>query len=80
MRALLTIICGTVGGVFISAAAITSILFVCTGHFDDLARAAFVLAVWALGFGLAFLIVAFVGHATGVLEPTTPAKREASDA
>jgi len=79
MRAFLTIICGTVGGVFISAAAITSILFVCAGHARDLAVAAYVLAVWALGFGLAFLVIAFVGVAAGVLEPTAPAK-EASDA
>ena len=79
MRAFLTIICGTVGGVFISAAMLTSILFVCAGHARDLAVAAYVLAVWALGFGLTCLVVAFVGHATGVLEPTTPVKREAID-
>lgn len=79
MRALLTIICGTVGGTLISAAAITTILFLCTGHLQDLAVAAYVLAVWCIGFGLAFLAVAFLGHATGVLEPATPAK-EAPDA
>lgn len=80
MRAFLTLVAGTVGAVFVTAAALTSILFVCTGHARDLALAAFTLAVWCIGFGLAFLIVAFLGHATGALEPTTPVKREATDA
>lgn len=80
MRAFLTIICGTVGGTLISAAMLTSILFVCAGHARELVVAAYVLAVWCVGFDLAFLVVAFVGVAAGVLDSTTPAKREASNA
>lgn len=80
MRAFLTIICGTVGGTLISAAAITTILFLCTGHLRDLAVAAYVLAVWCLGFGLAFLVIAFVGVAAGVLEPVNAPAKEGSDA
>ncbi|GJE47283.1 hypothetical protein GOFOIKOB_0304 [Methylobacterium tardum] len=79
MRALLVLMCGTVGGTMITAAGIVTVLFACMGHAGDLGRSAITLACWTLGFGFAFLVVSLVGVATGVLEPTAPAAKEASD-
>ena len=72
MRAFLTLTAGTVGACLVTAAGLTTALFAFAGRALDLAVAAFTLATWSLGFGLAFLVIAFVGHASGVLEPTTP--------
>lgn len=78
MRALLVLTCGTVGGTFVTAAALTSILFVCTGHARNLALVAYTLACWSLVFGGVFLVVAFVGHCTGVTEPLNHPAKEGS--
>lgn len=69
MRALLATSCGTVGGTMISAAGIVTYLFAFMGHAGDLARAAFTLAAWATGFGVAFLVVALIGVTANVTEP-----------
>ncbi|MGU3466409.1 hypothetical protein ACLBXO_16305 [Methylobacterium sp. C33D] len=79
MRALLVLMCGTVGGTMITAAGIVTVLFACMGHAGDLGRSAFVLATWTLGFGLAFLVVSLIGVATGVLEPLNKPAKEGSD-
>lgn len=68
MRALLTLTAGTVGGCFVTAAILVTVLAVCSGHAADLAVAAFTLASWSLSVGLAFLVIAYAGHIAGVLE------------
>ena len=73
MRAFLVLTCGTVGAVFVTAAGIITALFAGMGHAGELGRSALTLAVWCLGFGIAFLIILYVGHRTGVLEPLNPA-------
>ncbi len=72
MRAFLAITCGTVGATLVTAAFLTTILFALMGHAGALALAAFVVAEWALVFGLVFLTIAYVAHAGGVLEPINP--------
>ena len=79
MRAFLTIVAGTVGATFVTASFITTILFALMGHAGELALAAFVVSEWALVAGLVFLVIAYVAHAGGVLEPVNP-PREARDA
>lgn len=72
MCALLAITCGTVGMTFVTAAALTTILFALAGHAGELALAGFVVAEWALAFGLIFLIIAYLADLAGVLEPINP--------
>ncbi|UIN36930.1 hypothetical protein [Methylobacterium oryzae] len=79
MRALLAITCGTVGATFVTAAAITTLLFAFAGHAGELALAAFVVAEWSLAFGFVFLVIAFLAHAGGVLEPINPGTEDPLD-
>ncbi|MGU3449717.1 hypothetical protein [Methylobacterium sp. 391_Methyba4] len=79
MRAFLAITCGTVGATLVTAAFLTTILFALMGHAGTLALAAFVLSEWALAAGLVFLVIAYVAHAGGVLEPVNPPREDPLD-
>lgn len=79
MRAFLAITCGTVGAIFVTAAAITTLLFAFSGHAGELALAAFVVAEWALAFGLVFLVIAYLADVAGVLEPMNPVREDPLD-
>ena len=68
MRAALSLTCGGPGRVAVSAAFIVCIGFVLAGHFWDLARAAWITAVFAIAFSTVFLVLAAVGAGSGVVD------------
>ena len=68
MRPILSLMCGTVGACLITAAGLVSVIFAAMGQAGELAAAAFLLAGWGAGFGIAFVGLAVLGHVTGVIE------------
>lgn len=79
MRALASLVAGTCARAAVSAAGLASAFMAATGWGRELVVAVVLLMIWAGTAIVAFVVLAGIGTAAGVIEQPAPAKKESPD-